>query len=213
MKHFDLRKSAKAAISFIVIIFLINLYGCTRRQPSEKPPIHLNPSMDNQEKYKPQAESKFFKNGSAMRMPVAGTVARGFLRADDIFYKGKKEAGEFVEKAPVEVSAQLLERGRERYEIYCSPCHGQNGDGRGPVALVKNSFKPPPPNLHSDSIRGMSDGDIFDNISNGIRNMPSYRHLINTKDRWAIVMYVRKMQNSPGETTADIPGETREINK
>ncbi|MBU0984944.1 MAG: hypothetical protein KKA42_13810, partial [candidate division Zixibacteria bacterium] len=91
------------------------LSGCARQRPSDKPPIHLNPNMDTQEKYKAQAKSKFFADGSTMRQPVAGTVARNDLRDDDAYYRGRNADSSFVTKAPVPVTMQLLRRGQERY--------------------------------------------------------------------------------------------------
>jgi mono/diheme cytochrome c family protein len=183
------------------------IVGCTRERPSEEAPIHLNPNMDSQPKYKAQGESEFFDDGATMRAPVAGTVARGDLREDDRFYKGKNADGSFVENAPVEVNSQLLNRGKERYDIYCAPCHSRVGDGRG--IMVDRGYVPPP-TFHSDRIREMPDGGIFDVITNGVRNMPGYRHQINPKDRWAIVMYTRALQRSRNATIDDIPIELRE---
>lgn len=185
----------------------IFISGCTRETPSDKTPIHLNPSMDNQQKYKPQAESKFFANGSAMRMPVDGTVARDFLRDDDRFYEGKNPDSTFVKEAPVEVTTQLLNRGRERFDIYCSPCHSRVGDGKG--IMVERGYLPPP-SFHTDRIRNMPDGKIFDVITNGLRNMPSYGHQVNPHDRWAIVKYLRALQRSHDATINDIPTELKD---
>jgi len=193
-----------------MIILPLIVTGCTRESPSEKPPIHLNPNMDDQPKYKAQAESKFFPDSATMRTPVAGTVARGDLRDDDRFFKGKNANGSFIKNAPVEVNIRLLYRGQERYNIYCSPCHSRVGDGRG--IMVDRGYVPPP-SFHADRIRQMPDGEIFDVITNGVRNMPSYRHQIDPTDRWAIVMYLRALQRSRNATIDDVPIELREIVK
>ncbi len=181
--------------------------GCYRESPSDKPPVHLNPNMDNQEKYKAQAESRFFPNGSTMRVPVEGTVARGYLREDSEYYRGKNEAGKFIQNAPVDIDMNLLKRGQERFNIYCSPCHGRVGDGHG--IMVSKGFVPPP-SFHLEHMREMPDGQIYDIISNGIRNMPAYRHQIRPDDRWAIVAYFRALQRSQNASLEDVPKDIRE---
>lgn len=194
----------KFIISWILIVLFLN--GCFRGRPSEDPPIHINPNMDNQPKYKAQSESQYFENGATMRMPVAGTVARSEDYKDTIFYFGKDANGNPVTENPLTITMQLLKRGQNRYNIYCAPCHGRTGDGKGIV--VKRGYLPPP-NFHQDLVRNYADGHIFDVISNGIRNMPSYKHMIPVKDRWAIVSYVRALQRSQNATISDIPEEIR----
>jgi mono/diheme cytochrome c family protein len=100
-----------------------------------------------------------------------------------------------------------LKRGQERYNIYCSPCHSRVGDGRG---IMINKGYLPPPSFHIDRIREMPDGQVYDVITNGVRNMPSYRHQVNPGDRWAIVTYVRALQKSRNATISDIPEEKLE---
>lgn len=196
-------------ISYIIIglALLITLFGCARERPSSKPPIHLNPNMDNQPKYKAQAESNFFEDGSAMRQPVAGTVAQGELRADDALFLGKDSRSNFIKSNPREVNIQLLDRGQERFNIYCSPCHSRVGDGKG--IMIQKGYVPPP-TFHDDRIRQLPDGQVFDIITNGIRNMPSYAHQISVKNRWAIVAYLRALQKSQNAAIDDIPAELRE---
>lgn len=181
--------------------------SCYRGKPSEDPPIHMNPNMDSQEKYEAQEESRFFEDGSAMRPPVAGTVARGELRENDAYYRGKNKDGSLITKMPVEITMELLQRGRERYNIYCAPCHDQTGSGKGIV--VKKGFLPPP-SMHLDRLRESPDGHFYDVISNGIRNMPSYKHQIPVADRWAIVSYVRALQRAQNAGSKDVPEELRE---
>ncbi|UCC81150.1 MAG: cytochrome c [Candidatus Zixiibacteriota bacterium] len=195
-----------ASIVFLLTLLLISS-GCYRKRPSDKPPIHLNPNMDRQEKYKPQSESRFFEDRSTMRQPVDGTVARGYLREDVEYYEGKNARGKFINKAPIEIDMNRMERGQERYNIYCSPCHSRVGDGRG-IMIDKGYL--PPPSFHTDRIREMPDGQIYDVITNGVRNMPAYRHQINPDDRWAIVVYVRALQRSRNATINDIPEEMRD---
>jgi mono/diheme cytochrome c family protein len=142
-----------------------------------------------------------------MRQPVDGTVARGYLREDTEYYEGKNAKGEFINNVPIEIDMNMLERGQERYNIYCSPCHSLVGDGRG--ILVKKGYLPPP-SFHIDRIRAMPDGQIYDVITNGVRNMPSYRQQINPDDRWAIVGYMRALQRSQNAAKSDIPEEMRD---
>jgi mono/diheme cytochrome c family protein len=197
----------------IIIISLQSLVlftNCARERPSGRPPIHLNPDMDNQPKYKAQSENRFFEDGSAMRMPAAGTVARDNLRDDDKFFRGTDSRGNYIKKAPVVIDMQLLDRGQERFDIYCSPCHSRIGDGRG---IMVNRGYVPPPTFHSDRIRQIPDGQIFDVITHGVRNMPSYAGQIPPADRWATVSYLRALQRSRNATRNDIPIELRETIK
>lgn len=180
-----------AILSAAVFIFTIFFSGCFQGSVSDKPPIHLNPNMDSQKKYKPQSLSNFFVNGSTMRLPVPGTIARGDLHEDTIFYFGKDAAGREVTKNPLPIDEAILARGAERYMIYCQPCHNANGDGKG---LVQQKGLLPPPDFMSDKVKNFTDGYVFGVISNGVRTMPSYRHQIMVKDRWAIVAHLRQMQ-------------------
>lgn len=176
--------------------------SCYRERVSEREPIHLNPDMDNQPKYKAQSSSEFFDNGSAMRLPVVGTVARGDLREDDAYFTGKDGSGLFVSHVPTAITMASLKRGRERFDIYCAPCHGRTGEGRGIMVQYKYA---PPPSYHIERIRTMPDGEIFNVISNGVRNMPGYKHQIPVDDRWAIVGYLRALQRSQNATIKDLP--------
>ncbi len=180
------------------------LNACLRGSPSEKPPIHINPNMDDQPRYEAYEESEFFEDGSAMRVPVAGTIARGDLRADEEYYYGKTASGQFTQNIPIEITPELLQRGKERYGIYCTPCHGGAGDGKGIV--VERGYLPPP-SFHQDYIREYPDGQIYDVIANGIRNMPGYKKQIQVEDRWAIVAFVRALQRSQNATAEDVPEE------
>lgn len=178
--------------------------SCFQGSTSEKPPIHLNPNMDYQEKFRPQSENAFFENRMSMRMPVSGTVPRGGLKDDSRIYNGKDEDGNFLDRVPFELSVRDIEKGRERYNIYCTPCHGLMGDGNG--SIPKRGF-PPPPTFHNDRARAFSDGFIYDKIANGSAIMPSYAHQISLKDRWAIVAYIRALQLSQYAGKAEITGD------
>lgn len=191
---------------FIPLMISILMISCYRGKPSEDPPVHLNPNMDSQPKYEAQEASEFFEDGSAMRPPVPGTVARGDLREDDAYYRGRNGDGSLLVRLPVEITMKLLQHGRERYNIYCAPCHDQSGSGKGIV--IKKGFLPPP-SLHLERLRESPDGHIFDVVSNGIRNMPSYKHQIPVADRWAIVAYIRALQRSQNARAGDVPEDLR----
>jgi mono/diheme cytochrome c family protein len=173
--------------------------GCT----SSEPPIHINPSMDDQPKLLPQAASGFFYNGSGMRMPVPGTVARGELREDDAFFLGKGPDGKPVAVIPVTVDEALLARGRARYAIYCQPCHDPRGDGKG---ILAQRGGVPTASFHTDKVRGYPDGQIFDVITNGSGLMPAYKWPIPPSDRWAIIAHVRELEKA--RAAAAEPGAT-----
>ncbi len=201
------RKLTYGIMTALALLAMFMLIGCTREQPSEKPPIHLNPNMDSQPKYKAQAESKFFADGATMRMPDSGTVARGYLRADSTFYFGKTGDSDFIATMPVHITTHLMQRGRERFDIYCSPCHSRLGDGKG-IIVARGLVAPP--TFHDERLRAMPDGQIFDVITNGLRNMPAYDHQVPVDDRWAIVAYLRALQRSHNATIDDVPAEMRE---
>ena len=168
--------------------------GC-RGMPSSQPPIHLNPSMDDQPKVKAQQESAFFYNGQAMRPPVPGTVALGELREDAAFFDGKNPDGSFVAHLPVAPDDAVLERGRNRYGIYCQPCHDARGDGRG---ILFQRGNVPTASFHDPKVRNYPDGQLYDIITNGSGLMPAYRWPIPPSDRWAIIAYVRALQQKRG---------------
>lgn len=183
---------------------LILLVGC-QDQPFEKSPIHLNPNMDDQERYEPQEVSYFFEDARTMRQPVPGTIARGDLRDDSAIYFGKDDSGSEINYIPFPITHEFISRGQERYDIFCAPCHSRVGDGKG--IIMKYEYPIPPPSFHEDRIRSMTDGYFFTVISDGVRNMPSYKHQIAVKDRWAIVSYVRALQRSQDARSHDVPTE------
>jgi cytochrome c len=161
--------------------------------------------MEFQPRYNAYERNNFYADGRNMRHPPAGTVAQGLLKEDDAFYRGGDSANP-IAKIPFTVDMALLERGRERYEINCTPCHGGVGVGDGIV--VKRGFIPPP-SFHDDRVIALSDGAIFRTISYGIRNMPAYAKQIKERDRWAIVAYVRALQKSQRATLQDVPESER----
>jgi mono/diheme cytochrome c family protein len=159
--------------------------------------------MDTQEKGKAYRTSDVFPDGRTMRDPVPGTVARGWLRDDDHLELGLGPDGQPAVKLPdamktEAVLAGLPERGRNRYQVYCAPCHGRDLDGQGPVALRPDPVAKllvPPPNLVTGRVKeDLKNGDIYAAIANGVRNMPAYGAQIPVADRWAIVAFLRKAQ-------------------
>jgi mono/diheme cytochrome c family protein len=173
--------------------------GCARGCTSSRPPIHLNPSMDDQPKVRAQSASPFFYNGASMRDPVPGTVAIGGLKEDAVFFTGKGADGQFVAASPVAIDEKIMERGRERYRIYCQPCHDPRGDGKG-ILFQKGNV--PTASFHQEKFLKYSDGQIFDVITNGFGLMPAYRWPIPPDDRWAIVGYVRQLQREQAARAA-----------
>jgi mono/diheme cytochrome c family protein len=184
---------------------MVCLSGCARGCTSSRPPIHLNPSMDNQPKALPQTASTFFYDGSAMRQPVPGTVAMDGLKEDAAFFTGKGADGQFVASSPVPVDEKVVQRGRERYRIYCQPCHDARGDGKG-ILFQRGSV--PTASFHQEKILKYTDGQIFDVITNGQGLMASYRWPIPPADRWAIIAHVRELQRErAARTPAAAPAE------
>jgi hypothetical protein len=157
--------------------------------------------MHDQPRFKPLAESDFFTDLRSARLPVDGTVARGQLREDAYFYTGKLGAnpGDFM---PFPINLDALARGRERFNIYCAPCHSQTGDGNG--MIVQRGFRPPP-SFHTDRLRRAPLGYFFDVMTNGFGAMPDYAPQIPPRDRWCIVAYIRALQLSQGASPADLP--------
>ncbi len=201
------RENKRQILGLATWLFMATvLAGCFRGLPGEQPPIHINPNMDTQEKLKPHRKSDFFEDGSAMRMPVAGTVARGYLKDNTIFYAAVTKAGDTVAVAPIEVNLETLQRGQERYNIYCAPCHSRVGDGKSIMMERGNMMAT---SLHEARIRTVSDGHLFLVASNGIRNMSGYKAQISAQDRWAIVAYIRALQRSQNASIADVPEEMR----
>lgn len=161
--------------------------------------------MHVQPKYKPLEPSSFFDDGRSARPVVPGTVARGHLRTDELLYTGKVN-GAPADAFPFPITRRDLERGRERYNIYCTPCHGYTGSGRG--MIVERGF-PPPPSYHTDRLRQAPAGHFFDVMTNGYGTMYSYADRVSPEDRWRIAAYVRALQLSERATVADVPPEER----
>jgi mono/diheme cytochrome c family protein len=161
--------------------------------------------MHDQPKYRPLRASAFFENTSSARPLVEGTIARGTLQTDAAFFTGKNGAM-LVSELPFPVTQAVLDRGQERYNIYCTPCHDGTGSGNGLV--VQRGF-PKPQTYHSDRLRQTEAGYFFDVMTNGFGRMPDYRAQITPRDRWNIVAYIRALQLSQHAAEADVPDAER----
>lgn len=161
--------------------------------------------MQDQPKYIPLRDSGFFGDNRSARPVVEGTVARGHLREDDLLYRGKVD-GAPAAAFPFPVTAEILERGRERYDIYCSPCHG--GAGYGDGMIVRRGFRKPT-SFHIDRLREAPPGHFFDVITNGFGAMYSYASRVKPRDRWAIAAYIRALQLSQNARIDDVPASER----
>jgi mono/diheme cytochrome c family protein len=159
--------------------------------------------MQDQPKYKPLAASSFFIDGRSARPIPAGTVARDALNDADVAHTGEDNGG-YATTIPLPITQALLERGRERFDIYCSPCHGYLGDGDGMVA--RRGFKIPP-SLHHERVRQAPPGYIFQVITNGYGAMGDYGDQVPPEDRWAIVAYIRALELARNATMADATPE------
>jgi mono/diheme cytochrome c family protein len=157
--------------------------------------------MHDQPRFKPLARSDFYADLRSARAPVEGTVARGQLHEDSYFYTGKvgNDPGDYM---PFAVNEEVLARGRERFNIYCAPCHSQLGDGNG--MIVQRGFRKPP-SYHTERLRKAPLGYFFDVMTNGFGAMPEYASQIPVRDRWNIVAYIRALQLSQNAAAADVP--------
>ena len=187
------------ALPAFVLTLAVGLTGCARGCTSSRPPIHLNPSMDDQPKVLAQTASPFFYDGSSMRQPVPGTIPIGGLKEDAAFFTGKGADGQFVATNAVTVNEAVVERGRQRYAIYCAPCHDARGEGKG---ILFQRGNVPTASFHQEKILNYPDGQIFDVITNGFGLMSGYRWPIPPADRWAIVAYVRELERKRQGTAA-----------
>ena len=189
------RRSRVAAISACsAFVVAASLFGAACRQ-----------DMHDQPKYNPLRESTFFGDARSGRPLVAGTVARGQLRSDVLLYTGKVNGADAT-VFPFAVDDAVMARGHERFNIYCSPCHGRTGQGDG--MIVRRGFRRPP-TFHQDRLRTAPVGQIFDVITNGFGAMPDYASQIRPEDRWAIVAYLRALQLSGNARIDDVPPARR----
>ncbi len=163
--------------------------------------------MYNQPKAKTYSETEFFADGSSARPLPAHTVQYQARPAETAFATGLTDDGVLVAQLPMQLSPALLERGKERYEIYCAVCHGATGDGQGEI--VQRGF-PAPPTYHSDRLRQAPIGHFYDVITNGYGVMYSYAARVEPADRWAVAAYIRALQLSQHAAPGDLPPNERE---
>ena len=174
---------------------------------SRRPPIELFPDMNRQPKLRPQVPNAFFADGRSSRPPIPGTIARED-RYEDLPVNTGRVTGttNFVETIPVEVTAKLIARGQQRFNINCSPCHGEQGDGNG---VVKKLGLATVANLHDKRIVELPDGEIFNTITYGKNTMGPYGANVTIDDRWAVIAYVRALQLSRLGSIDDVPESMR----
>lgn len=229
-QDFLLRKVPVWAIYTLIMLVMASfiplaLLAKARYSYSSQPRVHIIQDMDNQPRYNTQAANGMFADGRAMRLPVPGTVAQGHLDDDDHFYRGfvqikNADTGkwevQYFKSMPEQVTVDMptIKRGQTLFAIYCAPCHGLDGRGKGQIfqraqKINQGSFVAPS-DLHSEVVVVREDGHLYNTIRNGIRNMPAYGSQIKTKDRWAIVAYVRALQLAQNATLDDVPPEHRD---
>jgi cytochrome c553 len=188
------RQKSFAGVACVAAAALVSLaMGC--RQD-----MHVQP------RYNPYDASIFFDDGRASRLPVPGTIARGQLHLDAMLYTGKVD-GKDTEVFPFPITRADLERGRERFNIYCAPCHDVAGTGRGMIVL--RGF-PQPPSYHIDRLRQAPVGHFFDVMTNGLGIMYSYSSRVSAEDRWRIAAYIRALQLSQQAAITDAPPSERQ---
>ena len=191
-----LRQSSagRPAIAAVALLAAIAAGGCRQ-------------DMHDQPKYEALEASTILPKGTSALAPPENTVARGDLRADEVYYTGFTRDDRLVSTIPIEVDRRTLERGRETFDSFCAPCHDRVGTGRG--MIVRRGF-PQPPTYHQERLRTVPDGYIFDVITSGFGRMPSYASMIPVADRWATVAYVRALQLSQHVPLSELPPEARE---
>ncbi|MBK1878040.1 c-type cytochrome [Pelagicoccus mobilis] len=190
-----------------VVIAAISVLGF-RGTTTTKRPLEIFDDMDHMPRYEPQGKSAFFADGRSDRLPVPGTVARGTFEPDAYKATGKK--GEtFGNGFPIEVNEAAMERGEERYDIYCAVCHGAAGDGNGRTAAFGMTAIA---NLTAAPYTDMSDGEIYHYIGNGSRSgrMYGYKEKLSVEDRWNVVLYVRALQRAANGSAKDLTPAEKE---
>lgn len=180
---------------FGLVVLALAVFGSACRQ-----------DMYDQPKFIPLRPSEFFEDGRSARPLEEGTVARGHLNDDAAFYTGKGSDGKPLDTFPFPVTKEAIVRGQERFNIYCAPCHDRTGYGNG--MIVRRGYRHPP-SYHTDKIRQLANGFIYDVITNGFGAMQDYAAQIPPRDRWAIVAYVRALELSQNASIKDVPPEAR----
>lgn len=208
------------AILIFVVVGMLSILGF-RGSKTDKPPIVVFPDMDFQPKYLAQGESAFFADGRVQRPVTPGTVARGHggetakVFAEDYenallnnpeLASGKSDEGGWVRGFPLEVTREVMQTGRAKFTIFCGVCHGATGDGKG---VTKEYGMVATPTYHSDRLRRMAEGEIFNTITYGKGQMLGYADKLNPHERWAVIAYLRALQRSQNATLEDVPLQHR----
>lgn len=202
---------------FLVALSLIPMgmvYKSRSAGQRTSPRIQVVYDMDQQFSFKAQQENPFFADGMAMRTQPEGSVARGMLQEDPVLFTGTTDGDTmWVETIPVEVTRELLDRGQDRFNVFCAPCHGLSGNGNGPVNIRATELAEgtwtPPTDVAAETVVAQPVGHLYNTIKNGIRNMPAYGPQISPEDRWAVVAYVRAIQASRSSDIGDLPAGAR----
>ncbi|HEY0787295.1 MAG TPA: cytochrome c, partial [Thermoanaerobaculia bacterium] len=184
----------RAHAAFLALFVIVAFSAC--RAPQK---------MADNPAYEPYEASRFFDDGMSARQPVPGTVARGTLREDTLLYTGKV-GGQLANAFPFEITRADVLRGKERFEIYCTPCHGATGAGDG--MIVQRGYRRPP-SYHSDRLRQVPVGHFVDVMTNGFGVMPSYANQVPVRDRWLIAAYIKALQLSQNVPVAEVPPADR----
>ncbi|HEX5411593.1 MAG TPA: cytochrome c [Terriglobia bacterium] len=188
---FQIQRRARAALRWAAIgLAAVVMAGC-------RLDMHIQP------KYKGLEPSSFFNDGRSERPVIPGTVARGQLRTDELYYTGKIN-GQVADVFPFAITQKDLARGRDRFNVYCAPCHDYTGSGNG--MIVQRGF-PPPPSYHIDRLMKAPVGHFFDVMTNGYGTMYSYAARVTPRDRWCIAAYIRALQLSQNARTSDVPAK------
>ncbi len=208
-------------LPFVVSIIAVVSIAGFRNTTSRKPPIEVFPDMDRQPKVRPQTDYRFFGDTRSSRLPVAGTVARSkpmnvggkeIYPFEDLSVNTGKLPGttNYLEINPLPVTGQLMARGQERFNIYCAPCHGAQGDGKGITTKFGMTIIADLHDATGRKIPQQPDGQIFETVTQGKGQMGAYAGLITVEDRWAIIAYVRALQRSRLGNTDDVPADLRQ---
>ena len=204
------RISLPIILGLFIMLFFVVGDGDWRGWRSEKPPLHLNPNMDFNASIKPQEDPLLPPEnvqpwGNEQSFKFKSNRA-DFIKNDGVFYEGKNMDGTWVTRIPVQVNNQLMLRGQDRYNIFCTPCHGLDGAGQG--AVTQRGWIIPA--AYWDSrILNYRDGELFNIVSHGVRTMPGYAQQLTESDRWAIVAYVKALQKTHTARMSDVPEKMR----
>jgi hypothetical protein len=195
---------------FALCTVLVMLIAGKRGSISRRPPMEFFPDMNRQPKLRPQKPNDFFADGKSSQLPVPGTIAREDMHYEDTPENTGHKPGttNFIETIPVPVTMQVLQRGQQRFNINCSPCHGAQGDGKG-ITVRVGAMPPTPKNLHDKPYIVMTDGELFNTITYGKNLMGPYGANVTVEDRWAIIAYLRALQLSQLGTIDDVPEQFR----